>query len=335
MKKNEPENCCDFGLLSSDDVRTGFVSGATFTNKPVVYSVVDGMAIFEGCIALGTAEEIEKKSILIQSGEDIQESVVITGQQYRWANCLMPYTIDPNLPNTNKQRISDAMAHWNEKAGMNFVQRTNQTNYVHFKPASGCWSYVGMRGNKQDIGLAPGCGFGATVHEIGHAWGLWHEQSREDRDTKIKILWQNIQSGREHNFNQHINDGDDIGSYDYGSIMHYGRYAFSKNNQPTIESIPPGKTLGQRNGLSSNDIAAIKSIYSCKTWQNNKRILKTFSSPHSKNAWAYIQGIGWRKVKETSTDGVTNVFYALCEAESSDQNVKVYIDSKNIFRVYL
>ena len=335
MKKNDQGNCCDYGLLSSDDTRTGFMSGETFSNKPVVYSVVDGMAVFEGCIVLGTAEEMEEKSTLIQSGEDIQESVVITGQNKRWPNCIMPYTIDNSLPSTNKQRINDAMKHWKDKAGMKFVQRTNQANYVHFKPASGCWSYVGMRGNKQDIGLASGCGFGATVHEIGHAWGFWHEQSREDRDRYIKILWQNITSGREHNFNQHVSDGDDIGPYDYGSIMHYGRYAFSKNGKPTIESIPPGKTLGQRNGLSNYDIAAIKSIYNCKTWQNNKKVLRTYSSAHSTNAWANIQGIGWRKIKETSNDGVTNVFYALCEAETSGRSVKVYLDSKHIYRVYL
>ena len=56
---------------------------------------------------------------------------------------------------------------------------------------------------------------------------MWHEQSREDRDRFVKINWQNIQAGREHNFNQHMSDGDDIGAYDYQSIMHYGSNYFA------------------------------------------------------------------------------------------------------------
>lgn len=73
-----------------------------------------------------------------------------------------------------------------------------------------------------------------TVHEIGHALGLWHEQSRADRDSYIKILWENIAEDHKYNFNQHLHDGKDFGVYDYASIMHYGPLAFSKNGEKTI-----------------------------------------------------------------------------------------------------
>jgi hypothetical protein len=85
-----------------------------------------------------------------------------------------------------------------------------------------------MQGDgQQTISLGAGCTTGSAIHEIGHAVGLWHEQSREDRDLFVTINWQNIEPGKEHNFDQHITDGDDIGTYDYGSIMHYPRTAFS------------------------------------------------------------------------------------------------------------
>jgi hypothetical protein len=65
----------------------------------------------------------------------------------------------------------------------------------------------------------------------------------------------------EHNFNQHITDGDDVGAYDFGSIMHYPRDAFSVDGSDTITPIPalpPGVVMGQRNGLSAGDIAAAR-----------------------------------------------------------------------------
>jgi hypothetical protein len=64
----------------------------------------------------------------------------------------------------------------------------------------------------------------------------------------------------EHNFDQHIVDGDDIGPYDYGSIMHYPATAFSRNGQPTIVA-KNGAPIGQREGLSAGDIAAMQALY--------------------------------------------------------------------------
>jgi hypothetical protein len=90
---------------------------------------------------------------------------------------------------------------------------------------------------------------------------LWHEQSREDRDRFVTIDFGNVQSGMEHNFLQHITDGDDEGQYDYGSIMHYPENAFAIDPaRPTIRT-PQGEPIGQRTGLSAGDIAAVAAMY--------------------------------------------------------------------------
>ena len=44
-------------------------------------------------------------------------------------------------------------------------------------------------------------------------------------------------------------------------MMHYPAYAFSKNGQPTIISIPAGIPIGQRDVLSAKDISTIQAIY--------------------------------------------------------------------------
>jgi len=140
-----------------------------------------------------------------------------------------------------------------------------EPDYLSFEQRDGCWSWVGRQQGKQVISLEPGCGVGAAIHEIGHAVGLWHEHSRADRDDHVEILWDNIIPGTEHNFYKRGSDGEDIGEYDFASIMHYPAMAFSSNGQPTIRA-KDGRTMGQRASLSPGDIAALRRMYPPLSW---------------------------------------------------------------------
>lgn len=152
-----------------------------------------------------------------------------------------------------------------------FRQGANsQNHYIRVtNNVAGCFAYVGYIRTAQQLNLGNGCMYkGVIIHEFLHALGFFHQQSSADRDDFVNIHWENIQDGYAYAFDKYSSaQVTNFGTrYDYGSIMHYGPYAFSKNRKPTISAKQSGgQNMGQSNGLSQTDIIKINRMYNCRT----------------------------------------------------------------------
>ena len=93
--------------------------------------------------------------------------------------------------------------------------------------------------------------------------GWLHEQSRMDRDSHVKIHWENIDPMAFTQFNK-CPDGYctllDL-PYDHGSVMHYPSTAFSKNGLPTITKLDGSTDFGRIGGFSDLDVQDINKFY--------------------------------------------------------------------------
>lgn len=188
-------------------------------------------------------------------------SAVISDLRYRWTNATIPYIIDADVP--NQSRVTDAIAHWNQKTVIRLVPRTGETNYVQFRrrPGIACSSNIGMIGGRQFISLPDECTTGAIIHEIGHAVGLDHTQSREDRDIYLRVDVSELTRDAVLQYDQSIASTDDIGAYPFDSIMHYRVSDFAPPGSAVMQTIPSGIPVGQRDGLSPSDIDTVARIY--------------------------------------------------------------------------
>lgn len=131
-----------------------------------------------------------------------------------------------------------------------------------------CYSNIGQADKVygSTVALGPGCEvLGIAVHEIGHALGMFHEQSRSDRDEHVTVIWDNIRPSFKSQFKVMGDESTEI-PYDITSVMHYAKGAFPAS--PGLDTLSEfdGSTvevMGNRMGLADSDVRQLASMYGC------------------------------------------------------------------------
>jgi hypothetical protein len=280
---------CDAGLVTGSDApqaaaipeqafpgeigewRTGVVRTEAGEFE-VTYQAIHGKAVLDGDVILPIPVEPDGADPDDGIGSSTHEVAAIIPAM-RWPGGVIYFNIAPDF--ADPSRVWNAINHWQANTPIRFVQHTTQPNWVEFVNGPGCSSNLGMIGGRQPITLGDGCLTGQAIHEIGHAVGLFHEQSRLDRDSYVNIYWNNIDPEMQNQFQNYIqlwsgfDIADDLAGYDYGSIMHYGSCDFSIYPQCT-PLVPSGRVMLKKDGtgivanrtaLSSGDIMGVRAMY--------------------------------------------------------------------------
>ncbi|NRA63581.1 MAG: hypothetical protein HRU19_03815 [Pseudobacteriovorax sp.] len=179
-----------------------------------------------------------------------------------WDRPQIPFVVDPSA---NRDVVMEAIEDMNAQTLLELVPWSGEKDYLVFKghEEARCYSFLGKRGGPQPIALhRKYCKKGQVMHEIMHAIGFVHEQSRADRNDFVEILFQNIEKGKEGQFQMFPRDMSPplTTDFDFDSILMYPPTAFSKNGNPTIISLDGLSFEANRDYLSESDIFRINEL---------------------------------------------------------------------------
>ncbi|MCM2324201.1 MAG: M12 family metallopeptidase [Oligoflexia bacterium] len=221
----------------------------------IEFRVVNGLAVAYGDLLLGKPEE----------GAAVTRGRYEAPPPRLWDRPEIPYAISPTLP--NPERVHQAIDYFNRHTPVSWVPLQGHPDAVIFEAGEEhCYSYLGRLGGAQPIRLSVACQWPQIVHEMMHALGFVHEQSRGDRDQFVEVLWENIQDEYRNQYAivpDSFMEAQRDTPFDYRSAMLYSPTTFAaRPGAPTLRSRHGSDEVRPvTEGLSPGDIQRLKRLY--------------------------------------------------------------------------
>jgi hypothetical protein len=257
-----PDDGEEFGAVV-DDAGTGRALVKTaWGTESLAFRVVDGHAIHQGDIDLGPVDE------LLQAGA---RAAVTVDMSERWPNGEVNVLFDASVGESDRNIVRAALQDMESRTPLRFFEIFSPGgDYVRILDAPADADYggqsnsIGMKGGEQTIKLRS-YNQPTVQHEMLHAVGLWHEQSRPDRDDFIQLNVGCIEPSALDQYEKQTGAGV-LGPYDFYSLMHYGSSAYcidlgSGCICPTMEKLHDGTTDFPGSTMTANDVNNVWRMY--------------------------------------------------------------------------
>ena len=165
------------------EIATGFNVVETMVGNEKLYLTENNDYIFQGDILL-SQEQIDD----FTTSDPATRGAILSQSKYKWPDGIIYYNIASGTTNNTRNMIYRAIDILERKTMLKFIPRVKHKDYVEFFNGSGCWSYLGKIGGKQQISIDDSWAItGNVIHEILHAAGMIHEHSRSDRNNFINV----------------------------------------------------------------------------------------------------------------------------------------------------
>ncbi|XP_039256616.2 uncharacterized protein LOC120333286 isoform X2 [Styela clava] len=231
--------------------------------------------IYQGDIRFGEDEvdrmmtryghrEEEEFSLFFGTAFEIWNQTIVNGRM------KVPYKMSPNVLYSTLDAWNLVVEDYGKKSCIDLIHWTDENDYLNVVETVNCASAVGRGFGSQMLELGVGCGIRATIqHELMHAFGFDHEQSRPDRDLHVTIHPENIEPYYLHNFDK-LEERKvlDLGTeYEKRSGLHYGSDDFGINGATSM-TFKPGEeviiTRTEERLLTEEDFRELNILYRCK-----------------------------------------------------------------------